>query len=177
VISASSIVFVVKGIMVVRQLVEGGIKTPGVWNRVELFTNIAPDSRCEHCCSRGHIESKCSGKPVCGYCSGPHRTSDHKCNVRGCTAKQGSLCSHTQEKCPNCKGSHIAFSSRCAKKAEATREASERRKRNPAGRITQSTELTTGTNRTALGLRTRVPQGGERCKSEEDMADAEERGR
>jgi len=40
------------------------------------------------CCGWGHTESKCSSKPKCGYCSGAHWTSDPKCNVVGCTAKQ-----------------------------------------------------------------------------------------
>lgn len=84
----------------------------------------------------GHTESKCSGKLACGYCSGLHCTSTHKCNVVGSSAQQGSRCGHTQEKCPNCKGNHIALSSRCAKKAEGTKEARKRRRREPAGRTT-----------------------------------------
>jgi hypothetical protein len=94
-IPASSVVFGVKGSQAAQRLVKEGIMAAGVWYRVEPFTNADPDSRCEHSCGWGHIERKCSGKPACGYCSGPHRTSDHKCNVVGCTAKQGALCSHT----------------------------------------------------------------------------------
>jgi len=175
-ISALSVVFIVKGNKAAHKLVKEGIKAAGVWYRVKPFTNIGPESRCAHCCSWGHTESKCSGNPVCGDCSGPHRTSDHKCNVVGCTANQGSLCGHTQEKCPNCEGSHIAFSSGCAKKAEATREARERRRKEPAGRTMQTTGATTGANRIVLGLRTRAPEGGERSGSKEERADAEEGG-
>jgi hypothetical protein len=97
-----------------------GIKEAAVRYRVEIYTNEGPDSRCEPSHGWGHIENKCGSKPKCGYCSGHHQTSDHKCNVVGCTAKQGSLCGHTLEKCPNCKGNHIAFSSRWVKKREAT---------------------------------------------------------
>ena len=111
-ISASSVVFLVKWNKLVRKLIREGIKAVGVWYRVEPFTNIGPDSRCKHCAGWGHIKCKCSSKSVCPYCSGPHHTSNHKCNVVGCTAKQGSICGHTQEKCTNCKGSHIGFSSR-----------------------------------------------------------------
>ena len=122
-IAASSVVFVGKGSKLVKGLVKKGIKAVGVWYRVGAYTNAGPDNRCELRCGWGHIENKCSSKPTCGYCSGHHQTSDHKCNVVGCTAKQGSLCGHTLEKSPNCKGNHIAFSNRCAKKTEAAKAA------------------------------------------------------
>jgi hypothetical protein len=96
-IAASSVVFVVKGNRLAQSLIKKGIKAAGVWYRVEAFTNAGPDSRCELCCGWGHIENQC------GYCSGNHRTSDHKCNVVGCMAKEGSICGHTLEKYPNCK--------------------------------------------------------------------------
>jgi len=101
-IAASSVVFVVKGSRLAQSLIKKGIKAAGVQYRVEAFTNAAPDSRCELCCRSGHIEAKRGNKPKCGYCSGNHRTGDHKCNVVGGMAKQGSLCGHTLEKCPNC---------------------------------------------------------------------------
>jgi hypothetical protein len=101
-ITASSVVFVLQGSGLAQSLIKKGIKAAGVWYRVEAFTNVGPDSRCEHCCGWGHIENKCGSKPKCGYCSGNHRTSDHKCNVVGCMAKQGSLCSNKLQKCPNC---------------------------------------------------------------------------
>ena len=123
-ITASSVVFVVKGRKAAHGLAKKGIKAAGVWYQVETYTNAGPESRCELCCGWGHIEIKChSNKPTCGYCSGHRRTSDHKCNVVGCTAKQGSLCGHTLGKCPNSRGNHIAFSNRCTKKAEAARAA------------------------------------------------------
>jgi hypothetical protein len=43
--------------------------------------------------------------------------------------KQGSLCGHTLEQCPNSNGNNVSFSSRLAKKVEATWEAWERRRR------------------------------------------------
>jgi len=101
-IAASSVVFDVNGSKVAQGLIEKGIKVTGVWYRVEPYTNTGLDSRCELCCGWGHIENKFSNKPTCGYCSGHHRRSDHKGNVVGCTVKQGSLCSHSLEKCPNC---------------------------------------------------------------------------
>jgi len=134
--SVSSFVFVVKGDKDVRRLVNEGIKVAGVSYRVEPFINVGPDSRCEHCRGWAYIESKYSGKPTSGYCSGPHCTSTHIYNVVGYIVKQGSHSGHTREKCPNCNGSHIAFRSRCAKKVNATREAWERRRREPAEWIT-----------------------------------------
>ena len=109
-------------------------------------------------------------------CSGPHLTSTHKCNIVGGTVKQGSRCSHTQYKRPNCKGNHITFSSRCAKRVEATRDKWERRRREPAGWTTQTPGPTSGANRTALGQRTRALDVGERGGSGEEMADADEYG-
>ena len=44
----------------------------------------------------------------------------------GCTAKLGSLCCDTLEKCPNCGRNHIAFSNRSEIKAEAARAAWQR---------------------------------------------------
>jgi hypothetical protein len=175
-ISASSVAFVVKGDKLAWRLIKEGIKGVGVWYRVKPFMNVGPDSRSEHWCGWGHIEIECSGKRAYGYCSGPHRTSTHKCNVVGCSAQQGSLCGHTQEKCPNCKGNYITFSSRCAKKGEAAREAREWRRMDPAGRTSKTAGPTSGANKTALGLRARAPGGGERNGSQEEMADAEEGG-
>jgi hypothetical protein len=121
-ISMSSVVFVVKWDKVVGRPVEEGIKVAGVWYTVEPFTNVGPDSRRDHCCGWGHIESNCSANPTCGYSSGPHRTRTFKCIAMRCIAKPGSLCGHTQEKCPNCNGNHIMLSNRCATKAEGTRD-------------------------------------------------------
>jgi len=172
-IAASSVIFVVKGCRLAQSSVKKGIKTVGVWYRVEAFTNAGPDIRCELCCGWGHIENKCGNKPKCGYCSGNHRTSDHECNVVGCMAKQGSLCGHTLENCPNCKGNHIAFSRRCAKKSEAAKAARQSRKTRTAGRAPagKARHTATGTNRVVLGHR---PRGGAAAgggSEEEEMAD------
>jgi hypothetical protein len=155
-ITASSVVFVVKGSKAAQCLVKKGIKAPGVWYRVEAYMNEDPDSRCELCCGWGHIENNCGNKPTCSYCSGHHRTSDHKCNMVGCAAKPRSLCSHTLEKCPNCIGTHIAFSNRCMKKAEATRVARHNRIIGQRASTNAATDVASGTNRVVLGPR---PQG------------------
>jgi len=113
-------------------------------------------------------------KPKCGYCSGHHRTSDHKCNVVGCTAKQGSLCRHTLEKCPHCKGNYIALSSKCVKKREATEAARQSRKIRLARHVSTSAarNMATGSNSVVLDPR---PQGvAEGGGDEEEMADEDE---
>jgi len=120
-IKASSVVFMVKGKKVAQRLVSKGVTAAGVWYKVEPYTNAGPESLCKLRCGGGHIESKCNHQPKCGYCAGAHRSDEHRCNVVGCGSKQGASCSHTQEKCPNCNGNHIAFSGTCAKKSEANR--------------------------------------------------------
>ena len=156
-------------------MIKKGIKAAGGWYRVEAFTNAGPDSMFQLCCGWGHIETKCGSKPKCGYCSGNHRTRDHKCNVVGCMAKQGSLCGHTLEKCPNCKGNHIAFSSRCAKKSEATKAARQSRMTGTAGRAPTSDAMhtATGTNRVVLGRRPRGGAAADGGGEEEEMADVQ----
>ena len=173
-ITASLVVFVVMGNTVAQNLITKGIKAAGVWYRVEAFTNAGPDSRCELCCGLGHTENKCGNKHKGGFCSGNQRTSDHKCNVVGCTVRQGSLCGHTLEKCPNCRGNHIAFSSRCAKKTEAAWAARQSRQTGTAGwvPINEATHTATGTNRVVLGSRPRG--GGAAGGGREEKADAEE---
>ena len=86
-IASSSVVFVVNGSKVAKGSVKKGTKVAGVRYRVEVYTHAGPDSRCELWCGWGHIENKRSSNPTCGYCSGHHRTGDHKCNVVGCAAK------------------------------------------------------------------------------------------
>ena len=68
----------------------------------------------------------------------------------GCASKQGAVCSHTQDKCPNCIGNNIAFSGKCAKKIEAMTMAIQSSKVQPTGPVTREV---TGANRVALGTR------------------------
>jgi len=174
-IAASSVVFVVKGSKAGHSLVKKGIKAAGMWHRVETYTNAAPDSRWELCCRWGHIENKCSNQLTCGYCSGYHRENDHTCNVVGCQVKQGSLCGHTLEKCPNCKRNHIAFSNRCTIKAEAARAVRQSRKMGQSVRAftNAATDVASGTKREVLGPRPKgaAAEGG---GSEAEMADVED---
>jgi len=150
-IKASSVVFIVRGKKVAQRLVNKGVIAAGVRYKVEPYMNAGHDSLCKLCCGWGHIDSKCSHhRPKCGYSARPHRSSDHTCNEFRCASKQGAVCSHTQEKYPNSKGNHSAFSGTCAKKIEAIAMARESRKVQPSGRQTREV---TGAIRVALGTR------------------------
>jgi len=127
-IASSSVVSVRMGSRLAPILIQKGIKATGVWDHFVAFTNAGRDSRCELCCYWGHTENQGGNNPKCGYCSGNRRTSDHKCNFVGCMAKQGSLCGHRLEKCPNWNRNHIAFSRWCVQKREATKAARQIRK-------------------------------------------------
>ena len=45
----SLVVFVIKGRKVPESLFKKGIKTGGIWYRVEMYMNKGPDSVCELC--------------------------------------------------------------------------------------------------------------------------------
>ena len=94
---------------------------------------MGPDSWCDICCGLGHTEYKCSNKPKCSYCSGNHRTIDHKPDVLWCTAKQGSLCGHMLERYPNCNRKYSAFGRRCAQKTKPSKAAQQSCKRGTGG--------------------------------------------
>jgi len=163
-IAASSVVYDVNGSKVAKSLVKKAIEAAGVWYRVETYTHMGPESRCELCCGWGHIENKCGSKPTLSYCSGHHRTRNDKCNMAGCTAMLGSLRSHTLEKCPNCKGNHIAFSMSCAKKTEAAKAARQCWAIGLAGRASTNaaTDVALGTKRLMIGhwLKETTQEGG-----------------
>jgi len=67
-----------------------------------------------------------------------------------CGSKQVAVCSHTEDKYPNSKGNHIAFSGQCALKIEAVTMARQSRKVQPNG---HETRQVTGANTVALGTR------------------------
>ena len=66
------------------------------------------DTLCSICSQWGHSEFRCQkGTPTCAICAGPHRTSDHRCEVATC-GRVGKICGHTTMKCANCGGKHLA---------------------------------------------------------------------
>jgi len=148
-ITPSLVVLVVNETKVAKDLVKRWIMATEIWYQVKTNKNVGPNSRWELCCGWGYIDNKYCNKPTCGYYSGYHRTSDHKFNVVGCTAKQGSLWVHTLDMCPNCKGNHIVFSPRCAKKTEDTKASRQSWGIGLAGwaSINAASDLASGTNR------------------------------
>jgi len=150
-IKASSVVFIVRGKKVAQRLVNKGIIAAGVRYKVEPYTKARPDSLFKLCCRWGHIQSKCSHhRPKCGYCARPPRLGEHRCHMVGCASKQGTVCSHTQVQCPNCKGNYSAFSGKCATRIEAITMALRSRTVQPNGREMRGV---TGANRAELGTR------------------------
>jgi len=80
------------------------------------------------------------------------------------------------EMCPNSKGNHIAFTSRCVRKRNAAKPALQSREAGTAGRVptSEATHMAMGTNRVVLGP---TPSGGaaaEGGREEEEMADVEQ---
>jgi len=104
----------------------------------------------------------------------PHHTSTQKCNVVGCIEMQGSICGHTQDRCPYCIRNHIVFTSMYTLQLESTSATQERRKREPAGRTTQATEQTLRANLTVLSLTARAPAWIKWGGSKKEMPNAEE---
>jgi hypothetical protein len=127
---ASSVVFAVKGSKMAEKVLKGGLRAAGVKYDVERFMTAGPDSFCGVCSRWGHVEAKCGSlkMPACMLCAGGHLTKDHKCNVVGCKANAGQNCTHTVDKCVNCKGNHIAKANVCVKKQEAIKIAREERR-------------------------------------------------
>jgi len=127
---ASTVVFAVKGSIMAEKVLMGGLRAAGVKYDVGKFMNARPDSFCGVCSRWGHVEAKCGSlkMPVCMLCAGRHLTKDHKCNVVGCKANAGQICTHKVDKCINCKGNHIAKANCCVKKQEAIKTAREERR-------------------------------------------------
>jgi phage FluMu protein Com len=93
----------------------------------------------------------------------------------GCTAKQGSLCGHTLEKCPNCKRKHIALSNRCTKKAEATREERQSRMIWQRAFTNAATDVASWKHTVVLGPRPKgAAQAGGEGGSQAEMEDVGE---
>ena len=75
-------VFIVTGKKVAQSLANSGIIAAGERYKLESYSNAGPDSLGELRCGWGDIESKCSHHQMkCGNCAGPHKSSEHRCNV------------------------------------------------------------------------------------------------
>jgi hypothetical protein len=127
---ASTVVLAVKGSKMAEKVLKGGLWAAGVKYDVERCITARPDSFCRVCSRWGHVEVKCGAlkMPACMLCAGQHLTKDHKYNVVGCKANAEQNCTHTVDKCVNCKGVHIAKANVCVKKQEAIKKTREERR-------------------------------------------------
>ena len=52
-------------------------------------------------------------------CSEPHKVEDYQYRVIGCSKDRGKICPYVTVKCANCKGNHMANSSRYSSRHKA----------------------------------------------------------
>jgi hypothetical protein len=139
----------VKGSKVAQRLMNEGIKAAGVWYHSSTLVLTVEAS----CAGNGAILRASAATCQCVATAQAHTVPETTSAMAGCNAKQDTLCGHTgtQEKCHNCKGNHIAFSSRCAKMTEAAKVVCHRRLMGPAWGATASevTAAAMGANRVA----------------------------
>lgn len=74
--------------------------------------------QCYNCQLYGHCQSRCTAKPVCVKCGGPHRPKQ-------CRLKESEKC-----RCANCGGAHPANYKGCKKHPENKKKEAEKRKTN-----------------------------------------------
>ena len=77
----------------------------GTWGTYTTTTYRPNPLRCFKCQKFGHHSSRCPNTDICALCSGRHQTQ--LCLSK---FKNGET---IQAKCPNCKGGHHAWNSRC----------------------------------------------------------------
>jgi hypothetical protein len=175
-IAVPLLVFIVIGSMVEKRLIKGGINVAGEWYLVELFTNAGPDSRCEFFCRQGHIDNICGNKPKCGYCSGNHRTSDHKCNEVGCTANRDHSAATHSSSTPIAKEITVQAADGAQGRAKPPERRGRAKKTGTEWQdaTSKATHTATGTNQAVLGHRP-IGRGSEDGRTEEEeTADPEE---
>ena len=79
------------------------------------------DTLCGACGQWGHSEFWCQrGVATCTICEDSHRTEEYRCQVAMC-GKVGKVCPHTEMKCPNCGGRHLAQNARCMQSGPPSR--------------------------------------------------------
>ena len=87
----------------------------GIWGSFPTATYTPEPLRCFRCQKFGHHQARClSPNPVCGVCSGHHRTEE-------CIAKLKAKEVLTP-KCPNCSKKHHAWSPFCRARTDRVRE-------------------------------------------------------
>ena len=89
--------------------------------KTEEYRDSKSSEQCKKCQEFGHSQTRCNKSVKCQLCAENHQTINHVC--RFCEVK-GKLCIHTQLKCSNCQGAHMADSTSCemflAKQSKST---------------------------------------------------------
>lgn len=101
------------------------VKVWGTLKVVEKYWEAGPCSICMSCAGIGHDQlGGCGNRRVqCVICAGAHKVESHKCEVIGCMAKIGKICTHVIPKCANCGGNHQATAFKCPAKLRAQTKA------------------------------------------------------
>jgi hypothetical protein len=86
IITASSVVFALRGEDTARKLLREGVRICGNRYTVEIYQEERLDVQCMNCAKWGHKDSKCNSqtKVKCNLCTEEDRTDQHQCQVVGC---------------------------------------------------------------------------------------------
>lgn len=82
----------------------------GIWGAYYTRPYSPEPLRCYRCQKYGHHQARCTGRAVCGICSGSHDTA--ACIKKH---KEGTA---TSAKCPNCQGQHHVWNRACPTRTE-----------------------------------------------------------
>jgi len=124
--NAASVIFKVPGKAAAQKLLVEMWVAGNKFHALPYIPDKA-DTLCGVCGRWGHSEFRCQrGVATCTICADSHRTEEHRCQVATC-GKVGKVCPHTEMKCPNCGGRHLAQDARCQAKRAAIEIARGRR--------------------------------------------------
>ena len=113
------------------RIIAKGLFFRGQNHKSERFIETRPHELCLNCCQFGHNKyqeyQKCKNSPKCYICRGNHSGLEHKCLVKGCTARTSQICPHIEAKCVNYPGTHLTTLGRCPKTREIIRREKEKK--------------------------------------------------
>lgn len=121
----SAIVITVGSSTKASQLCSKRLRFGGDLKVVEKYWEAGPSSICMSCTGIGHDRLEGCGDRAVQYAifAGAHKVKSHKCDVTGCMAKIGNICTHIIPKCANCRGNYQATAFKCPAKLRAQTEA------------------------------------------------------
>jgi hypothetical protein len=129
-IAFSSIIITVRSKSLSDRIIAKGLFFGGQNHKSERFIEARPQELCLNCYQFGHNKyQKCENRLKCYLCGGNHSGLEHKCLIKGCTAKTSQICTHIEARCVNCLGTHITTSETCPKKREIIRQEKEKKEK------------------------------------------------